>query len=72
MKKLKLSLDTLEVSSFVPEKASGSVHGMEAITQAYGCGHTAEAGCYPSKYCSGPGCVITYQDTCMTDNVYAC
>jgi hypothetical protein len=62
MKKLKLSLDVLEVSSFAPAKKSGDVHAM-AVTAACP---------YPSQYCSGPGCVMTYWDTCMTSSYSAC
>ncbi len=73
MKKLKLDVAALEVSSFVAEKPAGQVHGMEmAITQLYGCTHTAEADCYPSKYCTGTGCVATAAYTCMTASNSPC
>jgi hypothetical protein len=68
MKKLKLDLDRLDVTSFTAEKQSGSVHSMAITANTCQTG----SGCYPSMYCSGPGCVNTYYDGCMTDNVYAC
>lgn len=67
MKKLKLDLDQLDVTSFASDKPTGSVHSMEV--SANGCQTPA---CYPSQNCSGPGCVNTYYAGCMTDNVYAC
>jgi len=73
MKKLRLELAELEVSSFAAENAGGGVNSMEmAVTQLYGCGHTAEAGCYPSKYCTGTGCVQTADYTCMTASNSPC
>jgi hypothetical protein len=76
MKKLKLRLEDLAVRTFAAEDRAGDVHGMQVgythIVGMYSCACTAQVGCYPSKYCSGPGCVITYQDGCMTDNQYAC
>lgn len=72
MEKLKLTLDALEVTTFAVEKTAGRVHGMEAVTQLYGCGHTAEAGCYASKYCTGPGCIATAAYTCETANNSPC
>jgi hypothetical protein len=33
---------------------------------------TREAGCYPSKYCSGDGCVITHEEGCVTNNFEYC
>lgn len=66
MKKVRLSLGNLEVSSFVLEKEeSGGVDSMEATL-------AASCGCYPSQFCSGPGCVQTYWDTCMTNNNSQC
>ncbi|MBB4637621.1 hypothetical protein [Longimicrobium terrae] len=70
MKKLKLELDQLEVSSFTAqdeEKASGTVNGMatyypDGCRPSYyktECLCTGAEGCYPSLYCSqggvGPG-----------------
>ena len=73
MKKLRLDVAALEVSSFVPEKPAGRVHGMEmAPTQVAGCTHTGEAGCYPTKYCMGPGCFTTAAYTCETANNSPC
>jgi hypothetical protein len=83
MKKLKLDLDALDVTSFTADDRSGSVHSMGTNTvypchtpncasngATYCC--TAEAGCYPSKYCSGPGCVMTVEAGCMTNADAAC
>jgi hypothetical protein len=72
MKKLKLKLDALEVSSFDAEGTSGAVHAMAATFGAYTCRCTAEVGCYPTKYCTGPGCVITAYNGCMTNENGAC
>jgi hypothetical protein len=82
MKKLTLKLDELEVTSFTAQETQeevGTVHGLSGYvdcqpsynpTQCLGC--TREDGCYPSLYCSGGGCVITYQEGCMTDNYNYC
>ena len=81
MKKLKLKLDDLEVSSFAADAESGAVHGMDAIETPLFCGAsgyascdhcTLEVGCYQSKWCSGPGCVQTAADGCMTDDNSPC
>jgi hypothetical protein len=88
MKKLKLELEDLEVSSFTAEEAvhrrgvhgrdsrytdfCGTGTGCEPATEYTKCLCTNAEGCYPSKYCSGGGCVITYQEGCMTDNYAAC
>ncbi len=71
MKKLRLKVDALEVSSFVPEKTAGHVEGMEmAATPA--CPQTSPAVCYPSAKCTGTQCVVTAEYTCMTESNYAC
>jgi hypothetical protein len=67
MKKLRLSLDALEVSSFAAEGRTGTaatVVAMEA-TVLNTCQCTVQAGCYPSMYCTGTGCVQTADYTCM-------
>jgi hypothetical protein len=65
MKKLKLDLDALDVTSFTAAGPRGAVHSMAATA-------AASCSCYPSMYCSGPGCVMTVYDTCMTNNGSAC
>lgn len=70
MKKLKLSLDALEVTSFVAHEArstAGTVKGMDSFygtCEWNGCAPsridtqclcTYDDGCYPSLYCSGAG-----------------
>jgi hypothetical protein len=76
MKKLKLRLDNLEVSSFQAD-APGSVHGMDVVMTPgcllsgdWTCACTAEAGCYASKWCTGEGCVVT--GGCETGNGTVC
>ncbi|WP_420126693.1 hypothetical protein [Longimicrobium sp.] len=72
MKKLRLELEDLEVSSFAAEKAqTGAVHAM-AATLVNTCRCTAEVGCYHTRYCTGPGCVITAYYGCMTNDQGAC
>lgn len=77
MKKLKLSVDDLEVTSFAAEKETGAVYANQVTyvsrcaTQCLDC--TEAEGCYPSLYCTGPqGCVATYREGCVTDNYAAC
>ncbi|HET7228769.1 MAG TPA: hypothetical protein VFJ16_02070 [Longimicrobium sp.] len=73
MKKVKLSPEDLEVSSFAMEEENGGVNSMEAVSLAASCGCTTGGGvCYGSQCCSGPGCVQTYWDTCMTSNNSQC
>lgn len=81
MKKLKLELDQLEVTSFQAQDQQeevGTVNGLSGYVacrpsyNATQCLCTHEDGCYPSLYCSGDGCVITYQEGCMTDNYHYC
>jgi hypothetical protein len=82
MKKLKLSLDQLAVTSFAAQEgndARGTVDGLTGyaacrpsyyVTQ---CLHCTEAeGCYPSMYCSGNGCVVTADLGCLTANNAPC
>jgi hypothetical protein len=86
MKKLKLKLDDLEVSTFAAEEArgrTGTVHGLH--THDFQCPSFVETqcqlhctrveGCYPSYYCSyiGPGMPNnSCGDGCMTDNNANC
>jgi hypothetical protein len=71
MKKLKLALDALEVSSFAAEgrpEAKATVVAMDAaVTLAYTCSCN-----YPSMYCTGTGCVQTADYTCMTASNSPC
>jgi hypothetical protein len=68
------------------EEGAGTVNGLQ-MTNLIGCTNygcqprtggrwtclcTQEVDCYPSKYCSGPGCVMTVYDGCMTSNEAAC
>jgi hypothetical protein len=75
MKKLKLRLGDLDVTSFAAEKETGAVHANEAVSSpATQCLCTEREGCYPSLYCTGlpGGCAVTYQEGCMTDNYSYC
>jgi hypothetical protein len=87
LKKLKLTVDDLEVSSFTAQDGSGqagTVNGLQ-ITGSFNCNTnpprtggqftcvcTVEVDCYQSRYCSGPGCLQTYWETCETSNEYQC
>jgi hypothetical protein len=65
MKKLKLDLENLDVVSFTAAGPRGAVHSAAATL-------AASCSCYPSQYCTGPGCVVTAYDGCMTGGGYAC
>jgi hypothetical protein len=66
--KILLDPEGLVVTSFDTASDTHSYSGEP--TQNSLC--TREAGCYPSKYCSGGGCVITYEEGCMTYNYNYC
>ena len=65
MKKLKLDLENLDVVSFTAAEPRGEVHSMAATL-------AASCSCYPSQFCTGPGCVVTAADGCMTADGNAC
>lgn len=80
MKKLKLKLDDVKVTSFEAGSVEGSIHGMEGVRTPMFCGASgyltcecsAEPGCYPSKWCTGPGCVATANQPCETADNSPC
>jgi hypothetical protein len=73
MKKLKLAVEDLVVSSFAAEKETGAVYANESMGIQTRCGCTHQEGCYPSKYCSWfEGCMITHQENCWTDEYNYC
>jgi hypothetical protein len=87
MKKLKLTLDDLTVTSFAAEDEAGAVHGMQMSQYPCESGKrwcepsyietqcllcTEAEGCYGSMYCTGYGCVLTADPGCVTDNNSPC
>lgn len=58
------------MSSFAVEAGEGDAPMY--VSDYTQCLCTREVGCYPSKYRSGGGCVITYQEGCMTNNYEYC
>ncbi|HEX2209309.1 MAG TPA: hypothetical protein VHG93_16650 [Longimicrobium sp.] len=75
MKKLKLKLDDLEISTFVAEgerQGGGTVHGNQITGFTY-CYCTDNGDCYWSNYCSYPGQPNnTCYEGCMTNERGAC
>ena len=75
MKKLKLMVEELEVTSFTAEEDAGAVHAhathIDACRTEYLCTH--QEGCYPSLYCSAfHGCMITLEENCWTNEHEYC
>jgi hypothetical protein len=79
-------LDVTSFVAEVEHEATGTVNGLQRTNligcTSYGCPPitggrytcvcTVEADCYASKYCSGPGCVMTVGEGCMTSNESLC